>query len=452
MTRMSQAELLRATLGRRRQLERRAAARTQLEKLARVHGGGRMSRSYFPSRGPTSGDPADATAREMLPGQFDVQYGQAPTDIEVDRFMAATGMRPTTMAQAMRQQANLQRRGGPIRGVRTPDDMAGGGGAGGATSGGALQTFLDEQKAAADRAREENLKRYNEAHGLLSDIRPRNLERVDAFKRDQQMLNKRAFDEFLLQARSNAERMGNSNSSQPWGISQRQLESTQILDAGINAQRAALASDVDTRDTNNLVGVIERREDRGSDANLTAQVAMQMGQQGLAEKQLASDERRDKLRLALEERMRKDQRRAQLGLYGAFGAPRTGGYRGPIFVGPQATGIPAWATGGFPLMGRGGQQPMAAPVAPAAPPVVAAQGAPAAPPQMFMGPNGPQPFPLTPLQERVMAARAAYAARAAARRRGVTGPGNRRQRSKQILSPPPLQRPQLGVPQMPMYA
>lgn len=338
----AQAKLNRAILGQRRQAMMRAAARQQLEKLARVEGGGRMSRGYFPGRGPTSGAPSGP--KPMRPGEFDVQYGMAPTEADVTRFMQATGTAPNPNAmldamqtQQRRQQLAQRRAAAQAQAAATPAPPS------------ALDAFVAQQQAEAERARQENLKRYDEGHGELTDLRQRNQARVGNWGVAAQQDIDERLSETESRLRADAASRGLANSNVPGAIIQRAARDTAREQQRVSEMRDDRLARYDTTDTGNLVGFVERRNDIGPDPNLTAQVALQLGQQGLAEKELEYQQKRDMLQLALAERQRRDALRL-----GAAGLAQRGGSRSgggvPIFVGPEATGIPGWATSGLPIV------------------------------------------------------------------------------------------------------
>jgi hypothetical protein len=257
------------------------------------------------------------------PGEFSIRGHQMPQDAEVTKYIEFTGGNPYLKKMDM-----LKRATGAAQSM-----MGGLGGTPGSVGAAApdpsemFKQVMASAQGKMDEANAANIARYDEGHGELSGVRARNQDRVQnwghAASEDVNERMQEALDQQTAQL--NATGIGNSNVLP--AFQQRNARDNAREQQRISEMRDSRASEYDTRDTGNLVGFVERREDTGPDYNSLLSMAMQ---HGLAQQQqqntVADREYRDKL-LALQ------QQQANSG---------TGG-RGVGVPGPQGGVMPFWA-------------------------------------------------------------------------------------------------------------
>jgi hypothetical protein len=244
-------------------------------------------------RSPHAIDPLGMGTPGFMRGKgLSVAFGTTPTTADVDKFVAMTGGNPYTqqMQAARGMPGSLGQRG-------AAGAMVGqAGGNGQPTEPDLFQQTMQSVLADNQRAREENLKRYDEVKGMYGDLGQRNQERIGNWG--------------LAQAELNAERASESLGNQQAYLASRGLANSTILPAFMqrNARDLALQQQAlseardnrmlqsDTSDTERLGSFIERRNDVGPDTGQLLQMALEYGRSGDGEGMAALQQEIDSLR------------------------------------------------------------------------------------------------------------------------------------------------------------
>jgi hypothetical protein len=196
-----------------------------------------------------------------------------PSDHDVERFIKSLGGNPYAQVATG---ANAERATVAHSDASGPPSM---------DVGGMFSKMLAANQAKVDEANAANLARYDEGHGEYSALRDRNQERAKnwgvAASRD---IDQRMQDALLKSEASLASR-GLAGSTIADSFRLQTAKDTALEQQRVSEMRDSRASEYDTRDTGNLVGFVERREDTAPDSNQMMQLAMQYG---LAQQQLAN--------------------------------------------------------------------------------------------------------------------------------------------------------------------
>jgi hypothetical protein len=131
-----------------------------------------------------------------------------------------------------------------------------------------------------ERARQENLARYDEGKALYTDVGQRNQERVKNWGLAAQDDIDERMKEAVSEAAANAASHGLSNSNVVDAYRVRAARDTAREQQRVSEMRDSRASEYDTRDTGNLAGFIERRNDTSDDIGQLMQLAEKFGQSG----------------------------------------------------------------------------------------------------------------------------------------------------------------------------
>jgi hypothetical protein len=289
---------------------------------------------------------------------FSLQSGRMPSDTEVSNFInKMMGGNPYEKAlknggaATSTPAATVPAKRGYGGGFGTP-------GSGGTSSGGGssapqaepnqlFERMMMAAQGKMDEANAANIARYDEGKGELTGIRTRNQDRATnwgiAAQADvaEQMKNALLDSEASLAARG----LGGSTIQDSFRMAEAQKTARE--QQRISEMRDSRASDYDTRDTGNLVGFIERREDTGPDYMQLMQMAQQ---HGLAQQQALE---REKAAEAMKEAVAQQQAR---GTGGQTVNPRAlvqSGPRGgasPMFMGANPVQLAMGYFGGGGLM------------------------------------------------------------------------------------------------------
>lgn len=151
----------------------------------------------------------------------------------------------------------------------------------GATPGSSLfNQLVESYKSKIDEANAANEKRYAEMHGELTDLRTRNQDRVGNWGIAAQADIDERMQTALGNQRAELAARGLQNSSILPAFEGQVAQRTAREQQRVSEMRDERASEYDTRDTNNLVGAVERREDVAPDYNNLIQLAMKYGESG----------------------------------------------------------------------------------------------------------------------------------------------------------------------------
>jgi hypothetical protein len=274
------------------------------------------------------------------------QTGVAPSDYDVQRFINASGGNP----YEKRIKTML---------ATTDSATAPNGGPGGLNVAGTAQPLPDPtqmfqqmmaaQQGKLDEANAANIKRYDEGHGELTGVRTRNQDRVQNWGKAASADIEERMQEALLDSEASLAARGLGGSTIQDAFRLRKARDVANEQQRISEMRDSRASEYDTRDTGNLVGFVERREDTGPDANMLLQMAMQFGQ---GQQQLQAQK---------EQQARLDKLLADRGTGGRDASVVSPGPQGgvrPFFAGPNPLQLAAMMYGGGgPQMAPQQQQP-----------------------------------------------------------------------------------------------
>jgi hypothetical protein len=262
------------------------------------------------------------------------QTGVAPSDYDVQRFINASGGNP----YEKRIKTML---------ATTDSATAPNGGPGGLNVAGTAQPLPDPtqmfqqmmaaQQGKLDEANAANIKRYDEGHGELTGVRTRNQDRVQNWGKAASADIEERMQEALLDSEASLAARGLGGSTIQDAFRLRKARDVANEQQRISEMRDSRASEYDTRDTGNLVGFVERREDTGPDANMLLQMAMQFGQ---GQQQLQAQK---------EQQARLDKLLADRGTGGRDASVVSPGPQGgvrPFFAGPNPLQLAAMMYGG----------------------------------------------------------------------------------------------------------
>jgi hypothetical protein len=230
---------------------------------------------------------------------FSLQSGRMPSDTEVSNFVnKVMGGNPYEKAlknggaATSTPAATVPAKRGYGGGFGTPGSGGASGGGGSSAPQAEPNQLFERMMMAAqgkmDEANAANEYRYAEGKGELTGIRTRNQDRATnwgiAAQADvaEQMKNALLDSEASLAARG----LGGSTIQDSFRMAEAQKTARE--QQRISEMRDSRASDYDTRDTGNLVGFIERREDTGPDYMQLMQMAQQ---HGLAQQQALEREK-----------------------------------------------------------------------------------------------------------------------------------------------------------------
>lgn len=251
------------------------AARRQQVKNNLLGSLGLNNQNPYSTYRPNVIDPLGMSTPNMQRGGFDFRYGIMPQPAQIDAYI-------NSVLGSAGSYAPPQRRGGSGPGVsQTAAQFA-------AQSGASPGTALFEQlvagfQAKMDEANAANIKRYDEGHRELSDLRLRNQDRVANWGKAAETDTQNRMQETLGNQRTELASRGLQNSSIfpafEGKIAQRTNEELQR----ISEMRDARASEYDTRDTNALTGWVERRVDKAPSYDQLVGLAMQYGRSGMGQ-------------------------------------------------------------------------------------------------------------------------------------------------------------------------
>jgi hypothetical protein len=216
-------------------------------------------------------------AAYQQPGGMNLPRGVTPSEFDVDREIAMGGGNPITnrmqaqSAAIARQVAARRAAQGRQTAEAEPTTTA-------------EQDLIARTFAALNADRESannaNLARYDEGHGELSGLRQRNQDRVANWGiAAEDDLEERAKESLGNQMAMLASR-GLSNSTITPAFAQRNSRDLAREIQRVSEMRDSRAVDADTRDTGNLVGFVERREDTAAPMEFMANLALQHAQAG----------------------------------------------------------------------------------------------------------------------------------------------------------------------------
>lgn len=218
-------------------------------------------------------DPIGISTPAYQRGGIGFRYGIMPNDNQIDQYVqqqVEAGMGPPDPGSSAMP--------GPAGTAKTAAQLAA---ESGATPGSELfQKLISSFQSKIDEANKANIKRYDEGHGELSDLRSRNQGRVQNWG--------------VAATADLDERMQEALGAQKASLASHGLDSSTILPAfqgrvardtareaqRISEMRDSRASQYDTNDTNNLVGFVERRNDVAPDYGQLINLATQYGQSG----------------------------------------------------------------------------------------------------------------------------------------------------------------------------
>lgn len=225
-------------------------------------------RRYAQFGGPNINDPLGMSSYKQ-PGTVNGQYGMAPTESEVDQLIKMAGGNPYTGG------GGKTRKGGLSSGSKNR-------GRAGDTGDQAPQSMLEQLaadfKSKINEANAANLARYNEGHGELSSLRDRNQGRVDNWGKSAEADLQERMQEAMGNVSADLASRGLANSNIMPAFKERNARDTAREMQRISEMRDARASEYDTRDTANLVGFVERRNDIAPDYGQLISIADRMGQ------------------------------------------------------------------------------------------------------------------------------------------------------------------------------
>jgi hypothetical protein len=266
------------------------------------------------------------------PGGLNLTHGVSPSDADVYRYMNMRGgQRVVNGAEAGRQVSRMtaEDAGGPSAEPElTPEQQY-------------LMQFAQSLQSERDKANAANLKRYNEVHGLQTALGQRNQERVGNWGEAQRQLNEESAKATLGNMTANLASRGLSNSTILPAFQQRNARDLALQQQQLSEMRDSRLAEYDTRDTNNLAGLIERREDVAPSLDSLMQLAMEFGRSGDGERMEQVQNQIEQLRAQIGRGGQGYQPMYNIPQYGPRGRP-------PVFLGPEAMGVPNWMLPGIP--------------------------------------------------------------------------------------------------------
>lgn len=212
---------------------------------------------------------------------FNFRRGVMPSDTEINRYLDSlapqrplrfNGQRPAPMV------GNRAGFGRQADGAAEAARMAQEDGAKPGTS--LFDQLVASYKSKIDEANAANIKRYDEIHKELSDLRTRNQDRVKNWGFAAQADIDERMQTALGNQRAELAARGLSNSSILPAFEGQVAQRTAREQQRVSEMRDSRASEYDSKDTNALVGAVERREDVAPDYNNLIQLAMQYGRSG----------------------------------------------------------------------------------------------------------------------------------------------------------------------------
>lgn len=284
-------------------------------------------------------DPLGASTPAYQRGGLSLRYGIMPTEADVDSYVTANGGNPYT--KKLISQANRVNSGQRIAPPGPAAPAA-------PVAPAEPDLFTQAYEAAladSQRAREENLKRYDEVKGMYGDLAQRNMGRIDNWGRVQEQLNQDRATQALGNQRAMLASRGLQNSTIAPAFEARNQRDLALVQQDLSERRDDRAVRYDSADTERLGGFIERRNDTGPDMGALMQLALEYGKSGNGEGLKAVQDEIDGLRRQMATRGQRGGSGYQpfynVPRYGQQGAP-------PVFLGANAL------TGGF----GGGQRPV----------------------------------------------------------------------------------------------
>jgi hypothetical protein len=242
-------------------------AKRHLSMLAGVNGS-RPQRGYFPSRGSTAG--GLPTGNQMQPGAFNVKFGQAPSDADVQAFIRSMGGNPY---------ANGAQGRSPERSNSTP---SAGGTAPAPAEGESIRALIErlsgDFKAQQDAANAANEARYQEVKGSNADLYGRVMGEVDNWGGVQSQLNQEKAKESINNIRANLASRGLTDSTIGEAFAARNARDLALTQQDLSERKSDRRVGYDVNLTNNANGFIERRTDKGPDNSALLALSSRLGE------------------------------------------------------------------------------------------------------------------------------------------------------------------------------
>lgn len=242
-------------------------AKRHLMMLAGVNGS-RPQRGYFPGRGSTAG--GMAPDNQMRPGTFNVKFGQAPSDADVQAFIRSMGGNPY---------ANGAQGRSPERSNSTPS--AGGTApapAGGESIRALIERLAGDYKAQQDAANAANEARYQEVKGSNADLYNRVMGEVDNWGGVQSQLNQEKAKESINNIRANLASRGLTDSTIGEAFAARNARDLALTQQDLSERKSDRRVGYDVNLTNNANNFIERRTDKGPDNSALLALSSRLGE------------------------------------------------------------------------------------------------------------------------------------------------------------------------------
>ena len=241
-------------------------AKRHLYMLAGVNGS-RPQRGYFPSRASTAG--GMVPDNQMRPGTFNVKFGQAPSDADVQAFIRSMGGNPY---------ANSQGRS-PERSNSTP---SAGGTAPAPAEGESIRALIErlagDYKKQQDAANAANEARYQEVKGSNADLYNRVMGEVDNWGGVQSQLNQEKAKESINNIRANLASRGLTDSTIGEAFAARNARDLALTQQDLSERKSDRRVGYDVNLTNNANNFIERRTDKGPDNSALLALSSRLGE------------------------------------------------------------------------------------------------------------------------------------------------------------------------------
>lgn len=270
--------------------DEKAAFRNQVrQKLMEMAGiGTGENANYFPTRSSTAGGLPRGPETQWQ-GQINVMRGMAPNENDIDRAIEAMGGYPAgSPHKALSQMAQSSM----FVGQPHPSAMRDGGGVNKTVAPAApasnpmslFQQFFQNAEGDRNEARLFNEVRYQQLIDEAGGLRDRRQANVRNWGRAQAELNREKSKEALDSEKAGLQASGILNSNVLPAYQQRSARDLALTQQDLSEKRDARASEMDAADTQNLMGVIERRKDTGPDQMALLNLAMQYEQSQQAQK------------------------------------------------------------------------------------------------------------------------------------------------------------------------
>lgn len=242
-------------------------AKRHLSMLAGVNGS-RPQRGYFPGRGSTAG--GMVPDNQMRPGTFNVKFGQAPSDADVQAFIRSMGGNPY---------ANGAQGRSPERSNSTP---SAGGTAPAPAEGESIRALIErlsgDFKKQQDAANAANEARYQEVKGSNADLYNRVMGEVDNWGGVQSQLNQEKAKESINNIRANLASRGLTDSTIGEAFAARNARDLALTQQDLSERKSDRRVGYDVNLTNNANNFIERRTDKGPDNSALLALSARLGE------------------------------------------------------------------------------------------------------------------------------------------------------------------------------